>query len=207
MNDQCPKYTSGKGRNTYAFTNVGFNLFECKTCGNVADREFCGALKLTMFYPDRKVLEVFYAGTHTCSLKVRSPYNLMPEKMKKEVLKPILQKNPQATTKQISEEAAENFLRIGKPELARQSIRLAQDRKLVAAMKQEAITRVTDKDPNSFAAVAALWQELKSFDPYLIYKLNDGTLNDEISFVFKSSKCAAQLALEMTIKIQRTKAV
>ena len=197
MNDQCPKYTSGKGQNTYAFTNVGFNLFECKTCGNVADREFCGALKLTMFYPDRKVLEVFYAGTHTCSLKVRLPYNLMPEKMKKEVLKPILQKNPRATTKQISEEAAENFLRIGKPELARQSIRLAQDRKLVAAMKQEAITRVTDKDPNSFAAVAALRQELKSFDPYLIYKLNDGTLNDEISFVFKSSKCAAQLALEM----------
>ena len=114
-----------------------------------------------------------------------------------EVLKPILQKNPRATTKQISEEAAENFLRIGKPELARQSIRLAQDRKLVAEMKQEAITRATDKDSNSFAAVAALRQELKSFDPYLLYKLNDGTLNDEISFVFKSSKCAAQLALEM----------
>ena len=89
----------------------------------------------------------------------------MPEKMKKEVLKPILQKKPQATTKQISEEAAENFLRIGKPELARQSIRLAQDRKLVAAMKQEAITRVTDKDPNSFAAVAALWQELNLLIP------------------------------------------
>ena len=47
-----------------------------------------------MFYPDRKILEVFYAGTHTFSLKVRSAYNLMPEKMKKEVLKPILQKKP-----------------------------------------------------------------------------------------------------------------
>ena len=31
----------------------------------------------------------------------------------------------------------------------------------------------------------------------MIYKLNDGTLNDEISFVFKTSRCAAQLALEM----------
>ena len=74
---------------------------------------------------------------------------------------------------------------------------MAQDRKLVAEIKQEAITRVTDKDPNSFATVAALQQELKSFDPYLIYKLNDGTLNDEISFVFKSSKCDAKLALEV----------
>ena len=127
----------------------------------------------------------------------QSKVGLQLDARENEVLKPILQKNPRATTKQISEEAAENFLCIGKPELARQSIRFSQDRKLVAEMKQEAITRVTDKDPNSFAVVATLQQELKSFDPYLIYKLNDGTLYDEISFVFKSSKCAAQLALEM----------
>ena len=196
-NDNCPKFTSGKGRNTYAFTNIGFNLYECKMCGNVADRQFCGAMKLTMFYPDRNQLQVYCAGTHTCSLRMRSAYTVMPEKVKKAVLKPILQKNPQATTKQISEEAAENFLRIGKPDMAVQSIRIAQDRKLVAEMKQEVITRVTDKDPNSFSAVAELRKQLKSFDPYLIYKLNDGTLNDEISFVFKTSRCAAQLALEM----------
>ena len=196
-NDNCPKFTSGKGRNTYAFTNIGLNLYECKTCGNVADRQFCGAMKLTMFYPDRNQLQVYYAGTHTCSLRMRSAYTVMPEKVKKAVLKPILQKNPRATTKQISEEAAENFLRIGKPDMAVQSIRIAQDRKLVAEMKQEVITRVTDKDPNSFSAVAELRKQLKSFDPYLIYKLNDGTLNDEISFVFKTSRCAAQLALEM----------
>ena len=196
-NDNCPKFTSGKGRNTYAFTNMGFNLYECKTCGNVADRQFCGAMKLTMFYPDRNQLQVYYAGTHTCSLRMRSAYTVMPEEVKKAVLKPILQKNPRATTKQISEEAAENFLRIGKPDMAVQSIWIAQDRKLVAEMKQEVITRVTDKDPNSFSAVAELRKQLKSFDPYLIYKLNDGTLNDEISFVFKTSRCAAELALEM----------
>ena len=196
-NDNCPKFTSGKGCNTYAFTNIRLNLYECKTCGNVDDRQFCGAMKLTMFYPDRNQLQVYYAGTHTCSLRMRSAYTVMPEKVKKAVLKPILQKNPRATTKQISEEAAENFLRIGKPDLAVQSIRIAQDRKLVAEMKQEVITRVTNKDPNSFSAVAELRKQLKSFDPYLIYKLNDGTLNDEVSFVFKTSRCAAQLALEM----------
>ena len=53
---------------------------------------------------------------------MRSAYTVMPEKVKKAVLKPILQKNPRATTKQISEEAAENFLRIGKPDMAVQSI-------------------------------------------------------------------------------------
>ena len=113
-------------------------------------------MKLTMFYPDRNQLQVYYAGTHTCSLRMRSAYTVMPEKVKKAVLKPILQKNPRATTKQISEEAAENFLRIGKPDMAVQSIWIAQDRKLVAEMKQEVITRVTDKDPNSFSAIAEL---------------------------------------------------
>ena len=34
-NDECPKYTSGKGQNTYAFTSIGLYLFECKTCGHV----------------------------------------------------------------------------------------------------------------------------------------------------------------------------
>ncbi|MCG8623656.1 MAG: hypothetical protein MJE68_16890, partial [Proteobacteria bacterium] len=73
QNDECPKFKSGKGRNTYAFTNVGFNLFECKTCGFVAEREFCGALKLTQFHPDANILEVLYAGTHSCTLKERAP--------------------------------------------------------------------------------------------------------------------------------------
>ena len=38
-NDECPKYTSSKGRNTYAFTSIGLNLFECKTCGPCLLRE------------------------------------------------------------------------------------------------------------------------------------------------------------------------
>ena len=64
-------------------------------------------------------------------------------------------------------------------------------------MKEEILKVVSKKDPNSFHAIANLRDDLKAIDPYLIFKINDGTLNDEISYVFKSSKCAAQLALEM----------
>ena len=64
-------------------------------------------------------------------------------------------------------------------------------------MKEEVMQRTTSQDPNSFTAIAALQDKLKDFDPYLIYKMNDGTLNDDISFVFKSSTSAAQLALQM----------
>ena len=82
-NDECPKYTSGKGRNTYAFTSIGLNLFECKPCGHVAERDFCGTLKLTKFHPETSILEVFYAGTHTCNLKVRMPYSNMFKKKRR----------------------------------------------------------------------------------------------------------------------------
>ena len=196
-NDNCPKYTSGKGRNTYAFTAIGFNLFECKTCGQIAERDFCGAMKLTKFDPETKVLEVFYAGTHTCDLKVRAPYTAMSRKAKKEVIKPILQKNPKATVKEISESAAEHFLRIGNPDMAKEAVRMAQDRRFVAEMKEEVLKLVSDKDPNSFKAIGDLRDKVKGFDPFLIYKINDGSFNDEISYVFKTSQCAAQLALEM----------
>ena len=196
-NDDCLKYTSGKGRNTYAFTSIGFNLYECKTCGQLAEREFCGAMKLTKFHPDNKVLEVLYAGTHTCNLKNRAPYSAMSRKMKREVLHLILQKNPKATVKEISESATEHFLRIGNPDMAKEAVHLALDRKFVAGMKEEVLKLACNKDPNSFAIIGNLQKNLKSFDTFLIYKINDGTLNDEISYVFKSSHCAAKLALEM----------
>ena len=150
-----------------------------------------------MFDKRRDKLNVYYAGRHTCSTKIRTQYNKMPLGTKKSVLKPILEKNPKATVKQISEEAAEKFLLLGNPEMARQCVQLATDKRLVAEMKEEAIQRTTSQDPNSFTAIAALRDKLKDFDPYLIYKMNDGTLNDEISYVFKSSTSAAQMALEM----------
>ena len=64
-------------------------------------------------------------------------------------------------------------------------------------MKEEILKVVSKKDPNSFHAIANLRDDLQMIDPYLIFKINDGTLNDEISYVFKSLKCAAQLAIEM----------
>ena len=117
--------------------------------------------------------------------------------VKRSILKPILQKNPNATAKHIAEEAAENFLCMGKPGMAKESVKLSQDRRVVSSMKEEILKVVLKKDPNSFHAIANLRDDLRTIDPCLIFKINDGTLNDEISYVFKSLKCAAQLALEM----------
>ena len=60
-----------------------------------------------------------------CELKIRSPYSTMSKKKKKDVLRPILQKNPKAMVKQISEETAESFLWLGKPDMAKEAVHLA----------------------------------------------------------------------------------
>ena len=146
-NDTCPKYTSGKGRNTYAFTHIRLNLQECKMCGSVAKREFCGALKSTIFDPETQNMEVTYMGHHICSLKSHSSYTMIASPVKRSILKPILQKNPNATVKHIAEEAAENFLCMGKPGMAKESVKLSQDRQLVSSMKEEILKVVSKKDP------------------------------------------------------------
>ena len=94
---------------------------------------------------------------------------------------------------------------MGKPGMAKESVKLSQDRRLVSSMKEEVLKIVSRRDPNSFHAIANLRKDLKTIDPYLIFKLNDGTLNDEISYVFKSSKCAAELAIEMDCEDEKSR--
>ena len=133
-----------------------------------------------------------------CNLKVRTPYSKMPMKRIKDVLRPILQKNPKATVKQISEQAAESFLHLGNADMAKEAVRMAQDNSFVAEMREEVLKFVCDKDPNSFKAIGELCKNLKDYDPFFIYKINDGSFNDEVSYVFKSSTLsAAELVIEM----------
>ena len=52
-------------------------------------------------------------------------------------------------------------------------------------------------DQHSFEAVAIYKKELDKTDPFLIYKVNDGKMNNLPDFVFKSAKDMLLLAAEM----------
>ena len=64
-------------------------------------------------------------------------------------------------------------------------------------MREEVLKLVCEKDPNSFKAIGELRENLKDHDPFFIYKINDGTFNNEVSYVFKSSHSAAELTIKM----------
>ena len=41
----------------------------CFSCGNVASRQWCGALKLTEYCRESESLTIYHIGTHKCHLK------------------------------------------------------------------------------------------------------------------------------------------
>ena len=58
---------------------------------------------------------------------------------------------------------------------------------------------VVENNPNqhSFEAVALFKKTLDARDPFLIYRVNDGNMNDMPDFVFKTSKEMLLLAHQM----------
>ena len=55
------------------------------------------------------------------------------------------------------------------------------------------------KDINSFDAVALMKRKLDAKDPYLIYQISNGAMNNSSDYVFKSSQKGAEVALLMDV--------
>ena len=65
------------------------------------------------------------------------------------------------------------------------------------AYKKAKVLEETLPHGESLEAVANLRKKISSKDPYFIWKLNDENHNGELTFVFKMSKCQAEIALAM----------
>ena len=81
--------------------------------------------------------------------------------------------------------------------MAKEAVCLAHDKRFVTEMREEVLKLVCEKDPNSFKTIGELCENLKDYDPFFIYKINDRTFNNEVSYVFKSSCCATDLTIDM----------
>ena len=58
------------------------------------------------------------------------------------------------------------------------------------------------KDVNSFDAVVLMKRKLDIKDPFLIYQISNGAMNNSSDYVFKSLKKTAEVALLMDIDVQ-----
>ena len=70
-------------------------------------------------------------------------------------------------------------------------------KKILNEIRKETLDGIMSHNMHSLSAVGILKKYLDSFDKYHIYRINDRALNSSPSFVFKSSKAACDVALEM----------
>ena len=109
----------------------------------------------------------------------------------------ILASNPKATKAKLIDQGTQYYLSRGDHERARNFVKAATDSSAFKQARKEILSDIIDMDMHSIHAVSFVKKESDKVDPYHIYSINDRHLNNNPSFVFKSSTVACRLALQM----------
>ena len=164
----------------------------CEICDHIAVREGCSACKLIDFNPKTNEALVYHIDTHVCWKRTDTN-----------------------DTQQIHKEKAKSSRRTGSAkQMALEDIVEKITECDMAGAEAEAdywsdlkhAKRVHNKanpnygqDLNSFDAVGIIKQATDKKDRYYIYQINNGNLNNNSDFVFKSSRAMAELAIAMDV--------
>ena len=108
-----------------------------------------------------------------------------------------MKENPELPSGELWNKVIVNLLKQGKSEEA-----LEAAWKLNPKLIEKEQSKNTYKDPpliNSFEAVAELKKITDRNNIFHIYKMSNAAMNDDISYVFKSSKVSARIAIEMDV--------
>ena len=137
------------------------------------------------------VINVYHQGCHTCLLKSHN------ESAIEMMIEEYIRLHPDLPAKELHDVAIVDLLKKGKVKEAF-FLALHLSPQCVNNMKRRQ-DYYEPKPINSLEAVGELKKATDSFDPLCIYKINSQSLNGQMSFVFKSSRISATIALQMDI--------
>ena len=149
----------------------------------MAQRQGCGARKFIDFNPQTNIAQVYHMGTHTCT-----PW-LETQRKKKHMAK-ILQTVDSQTnisSKEIAVNQVEKVLETGTMAEVHNEAGLWINYRRNKQVMNDAMPSVP-KDENLFDAVAIINRKTNEYDPYYIYRVNNGLCNNTSDYVFKSSR-------------------
>ena len=170
----------------------------CKLCGNVSEMVLCFCRKV-LEYSGSAVesdavngcLDVYHVGNHTCL--ARKP------KASSQKIQELLARNPGATgSGAVSADleklfAADDVQWNQVEDLADEFVDQKQICNAKAAKK-----KLLQKHGVSYDAVCKFKSNADKHDKFMVYSMNNGEMNNGLpTYVFKSSKASAQLALDM----------
>ena len=188
-NDACTyrNTNTDKKRNVHNWQYLN-GVKICKHCGGLGTVVQCKARKLVEFDQVENAVTVYHIGIHSC---VSKKDNTKYDSTMTEALSQNMGLGPVAVKRKKVGEAVEQ----GEIDSA---FNIAE-KYHTGRMKYLKRKLVVDKDPNhhSFEAVALFKQTLDAKDPFLIYRVNDGNMNDIPDLVFKSGREMLLLAHEM----------
>ena len=146
------------------------------------------------FSPSTNNVQVYHLGEHKCSLKLDKCGT-------KEALKRKSETRRIGSAKRVAIQEVENLTAQGMVEEAEAAAdnwldaRLAK--RVMAENNQEA--DVVAEDNNSFDMVGIIKRQTDDRDPFYIYRINNGIMNSQSDYVFKSSTVMAQITIQMGI--------
>ena len=195
-NDKCPTFQIHQTANRRSFTLIGGTSYKCKICGQLAEREWCGAKRAIEYNRDTKILTVWHEGKHNCVLKCSSVSKEQKE-AKKDLLKTVLRIFPRLPKTKLIDVGVQYYIQRGYPDVAQEFVQACTDKDIVNEAKEESYAELLGMDQNSVHAVSIIKNKIDTVDPYYIYKINDRRWNGSGTYVFKSSQTAAEIGLAM----------
>ena len=201
--DDCTKLTMEGVQNTYDFKRVGAHkLFECSSCGHLAERAYCGCIKVVEYDRDRGTLRYEHQGTHICLLKP----NVLERRRALDSL-PI----PMSGSTKAKKYMQDCFRHMFENGHVKDAFKLCDDiceADVIAKIKQ--LRDYPNKSVNrqdiidSFGHIAHIQDSIinSNHDKYLLYKWECKELNWKGTYVFKTSELSIEIALKMAGKIQ-----
>ena len=188
-NDACTYRSTNtdKQRNVHNWQYLE-GMKVCKHCGGWGTVVACTARKLVEFDQVENTVTVYHIGIHSC---VPKKDNKKYDSTMTEALSQNMGLGPAAVKRKKVGEAVE------KGEI-NSAFNIAE-KYHTGRMKYLKRKLVVENNPNqhSFEAVALFKKTVDARDPFLIYRVNDGNMNDMPDFVFKTSKEMLLLAHQM----------
>ena len=198
-NEECPflKETTGEANRMIFRMIAGKQVRSCAYCGAISQREGCGARKIAELNTTTQKLAVHHFGTHRCKTKP-------PTKQRKQEIMNRLQQHQQKYPTQSARQFAQNeivdHLRNNDLAAASRDADLFCDAEFNRRCITEARSGVegTRRDGTSFDAVAGFkHNKSDKLDKFYIYRVHNGMSDGGEDYVFKSSKVAAQMMVDI----------
>ncbi len=164
----------------------------CMHCNAKVRYSACSARKIWEVPKVGNSVTVYHYGYHNCTVKPVKKDVKHLEKLKDKFVE-----TPKVTPTQMAFQSV--IASIEGDGTWDEIEKVAEQFSDIHAIKNAKKSAAKQKRPHghSFEAVSVLKKKTDLKDPFLIYKANDGSLNEQPSYVFKSSKLRANMAINM----------